>query len=121
MRFEVFVPPAKAPAELIWKARYSTMGLGVEPFDGFEREGQEDWAPQAVPYARTGVSVSAELLLGEGCLTVFSDAKTPQNILNTIEHPRIHGNALVHHQTALKNAKTASDTLGRTETPIAWF
>merc|ERR1719465_255601 len=42
---QVFVPPGKAPQELIWKARYSTMGIGVEKFEGFERQGKEDWAP----------------------------------------------------------------------------
>ena len=37
------MPPAKAPKELIWKARYSTMGLGVEKFDGFERPTDHVW------------------------------------------------------------------------------
>merc|ERR1711988_25744 len=36
-RREIFLEPDKAPEKLLWKPRYSTMGLGVEKFNGWGR------------------------------------------------------------------------------------
>jgi len=50
-RREVFLEPDKAPKALLWKPRYSTMGLGVEKFDGWEQmDDGKEWAPSSVPY-----------------------------------------------------------------------
>ena len=55
-------PETGKPMKLIWKPRYSTMGLGVEHFSGWEGEDAQDlegvwmdpsfdgWAPSADPY-----------------------------------------------------------------------
>jgi len=51
VRREVFLEPEKAPRHLVWKPRYSTMGLGVEKFTGWENvDDGKSWAPSAVPY-----------------------------------------------------------------------
>mmetsp|Transcript_17420 Transcript_17420/g.32870 ORF Transcript_17420/g.32870 Transcript_17420/m.32870 type:complete len:495 (-) Transcript_17420:94-1578(-) len=50
-RREIFLTPDKAPKKLLWKPRYSTMGLGVEKFTGWEDvDDGKDWAPSSVPY-----------------------------------------------------------------------
>jgi hypothetical protein len=50
-RREIFLEPRAAPAKLIWKPRYSTMGLGVEKFEGWEKmDDGKEWAPSSVPY-----------------------------------------------------------------------
>jgi len=50
-RREVFLEPDEAPQELLWKPRYSTMGLGVEKFTGWEKmDDGVEWAPSSVPY-----------------------------------------------------------------------
>jgi hypothetical protein len=50
-RREIFLEPSQAPEELIWKPRYSTMGLGVEKFAGWEQmDDGKEWAPSSVPY-----------------------------------------------------------------------
>jgi hypothetical protein len=49
-RRETFLEPDQAPKKLVWKARYSTMGLGVEKFEGWDMVDQQDWAPSAVPF-----------------------------------------------------------------------
>lgn len=50
-RREIFLEPDKAPKKLIWKPRYSTMGLGVESFEGWEKmDDGKEWAPSTVPY-----------------------------------------------------------------------
>lgn len=50
-RREIFLEPDKAPKNLVWKPRYSTMGLGVEKFEGWEQvDDGKEWAPSAVPY-----------------------------------------------------------------------
>jgi hypothetical protein len=50
-RREIFLEPREAPPKLIWKPRYSTMGLGVEKFEGWEKmDDGKDWAPSTVPY-----------------------------------------------------------------------
>mmetsp|Transcript_70939 Transcript_70939/g.125412 ORF Transcript_70939/g.125412 Transcript_70939/m.125412 type:complete len:461 (-) Transcript_70939:139-1521(-) len=50
-RRHVFLEPGKAPEKLIWKPRYSTMGLGVEKFTGWEdMDDGKTWAPSQVPY-----------------------------------------------------------------------
>lgn len=49
-RTQVFLEPGKAPAKLVWKARYSTMGLGVEKFAGWAGVDTPGWAPSSVPF-----------------------------------------------------------------------
>lgn len=50
-RREIFLEPDKAPGALVWKPRYSTMGLGVEKFEGWKQvDDGKDFAPSAVPY-----------------------------------------------------------------------
>jgi hypothetical protein len=50
-RVETFLEPEDAPKELVWKPRYSTMGLGVEKFEGWENvDDGLTWAPSGVPY-----------------------------------------------------------------------
>lgn len=50
-RREIFLEPEKAPAKLVWKPRYSTMGLGVEKFTSWEQmDDGKTWAPSQVPY-----------------------------------------------------------------------
>eukprot|EP00747_Dinoflagellata_sp_TGD_P183201 gnl/TRDRNA2_/TRDRNA2_37922_c0_seq1.p1 gnl/TRDRNA2_/TRDRNA2_37922_c0~~gnl/TRDRNA2_/TRDRNA2_37922_c0_seq1.p1 ORF type:complete len:462 (-),score=70.55 gnl/TRDRNA2_/TRDRNA2_37922_c0_seq1:201-1586(-) len=50
-RRQVFLEPDKAPEKLVWKPRYSTMGLGVEKFEGWENvDDGKTWAPSPVPY-----------------------------------------------------------------------
>jgi len=50
-RREIFLKPDEAPARLVWKPRYSTMGLGVEAFTGWEHmDDGTSWAPSSVPY-----------------------------------------------------------------------
>lgn len=59
-RREIFLEPDKAPKQLCWKPRYSTMGLGVEKFQGWEEVDQEGWAPSTVPYIIEELIVSTE-------------------------------------------------------------
>jgi hypothetical protein len=49
-RRHILYPIEEAPKELIWKPRYSTMGLGVEHFTGWDKVDKPDWAPSSVPY-----------------------------------------------------------------------
>jgi hypothetical protein len=50
-RREIFLEPKDAPKELVWKPRYSTMGLGVERFESWDSvDDGETWAPSTVPY-----------------------------------------------------------------------
>lgn len=50
-RREIFLEPEQAPKKLVWKPRYSTMGLGVERFESWEQvDDGKAWAPSAVPY-----------------------------------------------------------------------
>eukprot|EP00929_Paragymnodinium_shiwhaense_P114533 TRINITY_DN82985_c0_g1_i1.p1 TRINITY_DN82985_c0_g1~~TRINITY_DN82985_c0_g1_i1.p1 ORF type:complete len:481 (-),score=92.01 TRINITY_DN82985_c0_g1_i1:236-1678(-) len=52
-RREIALEPDQAPKKLVWKPRYSTMGLGVEHFTETGWEGMDngkDWAPSSVPY-----------------------------------------------------------------------
>lgn len=50
-RRQIWVEPKDAPAKVLWKPRYSTMGLGVEHFDGWEKvDDGKEWAPSSVPY-----------------------------------------------------------------------
>jgi hypothetical protein len=50
-RVETFLEPDEAPKELVWKPRYSTMGLGVEKFESWEDvDDGLTWAPSSVPY-----------------------------------------------------------------------
>jgi len=44
------VPIKDAPAKLIWKPRYSTMGLGVEHFVSWHADHSQTWAPSTDPY-----------------------------------------------------------------------
>lgn len=60
-RREIFLEPDQAPSKLVWKPRYSTMGLGVEKFTGWE--GVDDgktWAPSSVPYVLEELIESTE-------------------------------------------------------------
>lgn len=68
-RRETFMQPEEAKFKLIWKPRYSTMGLGVEWFTGWDKESKtgrkdgeagEDWAPSADPYIVEEAIVSTE-------------------------------------------------------------
>lgn len=68
-RREIFMEPKDAKFKLIWKPRYSTMGLGVEWFTGWENEAKAprkdnepgmDWAPSADPYIIEEAIVSTE-------------------------------------------------------------
>lgn len=68
-RREIILKPDEANFKLIWKPRYSTMGLGVEWFttwDGESKEGRrddspgDDWAPSADPYIIEEAIVSTE-------------------------------------------------------------
>jgi len=50
-RVETFLKPEEAPEEMVWKPRYSTMGLGVEKFESWDDvDDGETWAPSPVPY-----------------------------------------------------------------------
>merc|ERR1719247_1122328 len=68
-RREIFLKPEEAQFKLIWKPRYSTMGLGVEWFTGRENEAPalrkdsdpgKDWAPSDDPYIIEEAIVSTE-------------------------------------------------------------
>jgi hypothetical protein len=68
-RREILRRPEQAQFKLIWKPRYSTMGLGVEWFTGWENESKtgrrdsdpgQDWAPSADPYIIEEAIVSTE-------------------------------------------------------------
>jgi hypothetical protein len=68
-RREILLKPEDAQFKLIWKPRYSTMGLGVEWFTGWENESKtgrkdgspgKDWAPSADPYMIEEAIVSTE-------------------------------------------------------------
>eukprot|EP00932_Pfiesteria_piscicida_P018060 SRR837773.493.p1 GENE.SRR837773.493~~SRR837773.493.p1 ORF type:complete len:357 (+),score=148.98 SRR837773.493:151-1071(+) len=73
-RRHTFLQPEAAPKKLIWKPRYSTMGLGVEWFTGWSGEAPEamrdsevavPWAPSDDPYIIEEAIVSTEHKLGE--------------------------------------------------------
>jgi len=68
-RRHTFMKPEDAKFKLIWKPRYSTMGLGVEWFTGWQNESPtgrkdgspgKDWAPSADPYIIEEAIVSTE-------------------------------------------------------------
>lgn len=73
-RREILVQPKDAPKKLIWKPRYSTMGLGVEWFTTWQGEAAQPtkdgqpgagWAPSDDPYIIEELIVSTEHKLGE--------------------------------------------------------
>lgn len=91
-RREIFVKPEDAQFKLIWKPRYSTMGLGVEWFTGWENESKEgrkegspgtNWAPSDDPYIIEEAIVSTENKgLGEWfrCVTLWAyDEEGPKH------------------------------------------
>lgn len=68
-RRQTFIQPEDANFKVIWKPRYSTMGLGVEWFAGWEGESPSgrkdgspgtDWAPSEDPYIIEEAIVSTE-------------------------------------------------------------
>eukprot|EP00933_Yihiella_yeosuensis_P051364 TRINITY_DN49293_c0_g1_i1.p1 TRINITY_DN49293_c0_g1~~TRINITY_DN49293_c0_g1_i1.p1 ORF type:complete len:499 (-),score=99.17 TRINITY_DN49293_c0_g1_i1:624-2009(-) len=60
-RREIVLEPSAAPKDLIWKPRYSTMGLGVEKFTGWDdMDNGVDWAPSTDPYIIESKIVSTE-------------------------------------------------------------
>jgi len=60
-RREIFLEQDQAPEKLLWKPRYSTMGLGVEKFEGWDQvDDGKDWAPSTVPYVLEELIVSTE-------------------------------------------------------------
>eukprot|EP00928_Gymnodinium_smaydae_P063264 TRINITY_DN46905_c0_g1_i1.p1 TRINITY_DN46905_c0_g1~~TRINITY_DN46905_c0_g1_i1.p1 ORF type:complete len:487 (-),score=81.89 TRINITY_DN46905_c0_g1_i1:181-1641(-) len=72
---ERFLQPSDAKFKLIWKPRFSTMGLGVEWFTGWQNENGNDWAPSADPYIIEEAIVSTENKgLGEWyrCVTLWA-------------------------------------------------
>jgi hypothetical protein len=61
VRREILIQPEEVNFKLIWKPRYSTMGLGVEWFTGWENaDAGKDWAPSADPYIIEEAIVSTE-------------------------------------------------------------
>jgi len=91
-RREIFLKPEDAQFKLIWKPRYSTMGLGVEWFTGWENESKEgrkegspgkNWAPSDDPYIIEEAIVSTENKgLGEWfrCVTLWAyDEDSPKH------------------------------------------
>jgi len=91
-RREILMQPKDANFKLIWKPRYSTMGLGVEWFKGWEDEAKEprkdgsagkDWAPSDDPYIIEEAIVSTENKgLGEWfrCVTLWAyDEESPKH------------------------------------------
>ena len=87
-------PDTGKPMQLIWKPRYSTMGLGVEHFTGWEGEDMQDkegawmepsfrgWAPGADPYVVEEMIQSTEYDYSEWyrCTTLWAhdeDAPKP--------------------------------------------
>lgn len=60
-RRHTLIQPEDAHFKLIWKPRYSTMGLGVEWFTGWENESSgKDWAPSTDPYIIEEAIVSTQ-------------------------------------------------------------
>jgi len=68
-RREIFMKPEDIDFKLIWKPRYSTMGLGVEWFTSWNNESSlgrkdgspgKDWAPSHDPYIIEEAIVSTE-------------------------------------------------------------
>ena len=57
---QMLIDEKKAPTKLIWKPRYSTMGLGVEHFNGWKNKNQKNWAPSTDPYIIEELIVSTE-------------------------------------------------------------
>jgi hypothetical protein len=84
-RRHTLIEPKDATFKLIWKPRYSTMGLGVEWFTGWENETKEnaDWAPSDDPYIIEEAIVSTENKgLGEWfrCVTLWAyDEESPKH------------------------------------------
>ena len=79
---QMLVDEKQAPKKLIWKPRYSTMGLGVEHFTGWGNKNTKNWAPSTDPYIVEELIVSTEWGKAEWyrMTTLFDyDEDTPKN------------------------------------------